>query len=342
MNYLLTGKESFNLKQRKNQLLENLVGKENLLSVSVFRGYEDVNIDDVIDDCNMIPFLSDNKVVVLENPKFLAVKSKEDNIEDEVIDQEKEDKDFARQKIDVDKLIEYLKHPNETTTLIIVYDDLELPNKKFITMLNPYLKHEKFDLLYEDQFKNLIINDLKDRNINIDNKALNELIERLPNSIENWQRELEKLALYPNTITEDVVKSLITRPLEDDAFELTNALFSSDLSKALSVFKDLTVNRIEVFSLIGLISSSLRMMSQVLMLSEMGKRDNEISSILNISSGRLYYIKKDIKNRSCKDILKVLNDLSELDQNIKSGIIDGKTGLELFIIKTIRGQVWNR
>jgi DNA polymerase III delta subunit len=51
----------------------------------------------------------------------------------------------------------------------------------------------------------------------------------------------------------------------------------------------------------------------------------------------LYYIKKDIKNRSCQDILKVLNDLSELDQNIKSGIIDGQTGLELFIIKTIRG-----
>ena len=337
MNYLLTGKESFNLKKRKNQLLEKLVGKENLLSVSVFRGYEDVDIDEVIDDCNMIPFLSDNKVVVLENPKFLAVKSKEEAKEDEIVDLEKEDRDFVRQKVDVDKLIEYLKKPNETTTLIIIYDALETPNKKFITMLTPYLKHEKFDLLSEEQFKQLIIKDLKDRNISIEKKALNELIERLPNSIENWQRELEKLTLYPKTITEDVVKSLVSRPLEDDAFELTNALFSGDLSKALIVFKDLTVNRIEVFSLIGLISASLRMMSQVLMLSEMGKRDDEIASILDISSGRLYYIKKDIKNRSCQDILKVLNDLSELDQNIKSGIIDGQTGLELFIIKTIRG-----
>ena len=166
---------------------------------------------------------------------------------------------------------------------------------------------------------------------------MKELLNRLPNSLENWQRELDKLTLYPGTITIEVIENLISQPLEDNALELTNALFSNDLSKALSVLNDLTVNRIEVFSLIGLISASLRMMTQVLMLIELGKSDTEIASMLNISSGRLYYLKRDIQNRSCKEILKVLNDLSQLDQDIKSGRIDGQTGLELFIIKTIRG-----
>ncbi|HQB33074.1 MAG TPA: DNA polymerase III subunit delta, partial [Erysipelotrichaceae bacterium] len=98
-----------------------------------------------------------------------------------------------------------------------------------------------------------------------------------------------------------------------------------------------STNKIEVFSLIGLISSSLRMMSQVLMLKEMGKSDREIADELDITSGRLYYIRRDIKNRNSREVLKVLNELSQLDQDVKSGFIDGQTGLELFIIKTIRG-----
>ncbi|MDI9541206.1 MAG: DNA polymerase III subunit delta [Bacillota bacterium] len=336
MNYLLTGRESFNLKQRKNQLIEKLVGKDNQLSVSVYSGFEDVDIDEVIDDCNMIPFLSDNKVVVLENPKFLTVRSKEDE-KNKIRDQEREDRDFQRQKVSFDKLIDYLKNPHDTTTLIIVFDSLDTLNRKFTSMLTPYLIHEKFDLLSEEQFKKEVIDNLKDNNVRIDKEALKELLNRLPNSLENWQRELDKLTLYPGTITIEVIENLISQPLEDNAFELTNALFSNDLSKALSVLNDLTVNRIEVFSLIGLISASLRMMTQVLMLIELGKSDTEIASMLNISSGRLYYLKRDIQNRSCKEILKVLNDLSQLDQDIKSGRIDGQTGLELFIIKTIRG-----
>ncbi|MGI6509470.1 MAG: DNA polymerase III subunit delta [Erysipelotrichaceae bacterium] len=340
MNYLLTGKESFDLKQRKNELIEKLVGKDNQLAVSIFRGHDEVNIDDVIDDCNMIPFLSSHKVVVLENPKFLTVKSKDDAKEDEkadVKDQEKEDRDFQRYKVDADKLLEYLKQPHETTTLIIVFDSLDNPNRKFISMLAPYIKHEKFDLLSDEEFKKFVSDDLVKNKVQIDSEALNELLDRLPNSKENWQREIEKLILYPQKVTVEVVESLVSRPLEDNAFELTNALFSNNLSKALSVFNDLTVNRIEVYGLIGLISTSLRMMSQVLMLTEMGKKDNEIASMLNISRGRLYYIKRDIKNKSCKEILEVLNNLSQLDQDIKSGKIDGQTGLELFIIKTIRG-----
>ena len=234
-------------------------------------------------------------------------------------------------------MIDYLKNPHDTTTLIIVFDSLDTLNRKFTSMLTPYLIHEKFDLLSEEQFKKEVIDNLKDNNVRIDKEALKELLNRLPNSLENWQRELDKLTLYPGTITIEVIENLISQPLEDNAFELTNALFSNDLSKALSVLNDLTVNRIEVFSLIGLISASLRMMTQVLMLIELGKSDTEIASMLNISSGRLYYLKRDIQNRSCKEILKVLNDLSQLDQDIKSGRIDGQTGLELFIIKTIRG-----
>ena len=167
-------------------------------------------------------------------------------------------------------------------------------------MLTPYLIHEKFDLLSEEQFKKEVIDNLKDNNVRIDKEALKELLNRLPNSLENWQRELDKLTLYPGTITIEVIENLISQPLEDNAFELTNALFSNDLSKALSVLNDLTVNRIEVFSLIGLISASLRMMTQVLMLIELGKSDTEIASMLNISSGRLYYLKEIFKIEAVK------------------------------------------
>ncbi len=337
MNYLLAGEESFTIKTRKNQLIEQLVGEDSQFAVSVFGSYEDVDIEEVLSDCYMIPFLSDHKVVVYENPKFLITKTKGDGKQISTSQSEKEEKETLKYSSDIEKLIDYLKQPNDTTTLIIVFDALENINKKFVNMLKPYLKYEQFDLLSPQEFRKKVEDDLKNNNIEIDRSALNSLFERLPNSLENWQRELEKLILYPNKVTQEVVLDLVSRPLENDVYEFSNALFANDLTKALRVFDDLRMNKVEVFSLIGLIAANLRAISQVEMLLKMGKKEYEIEKILKVSSQRLYHLRKNANNRNGKEILKILNDLAQLDQDIKGGVIEGKTGLELFVIKTIRG-----
>ena len=50
----------------------------------------------------------------------------------------------------------------------------------------------------------------------------------MPFDILMIQNELSKLELYGDTITTEVVSSIVTRPLEDDVFQLVNAVVESE------------------------------------------------------------------------------------------------------------------
>ena len=53
--------------------------------------------------------------------------------------------------------------------------------------------------------------------------------------------EMEKLELYGGVISSDVVERLVTRPLEEDVFQLVNAVVDRDLRKSFHMWQDLCV-----------------------------------------------------------------------------------------------------
>ena len=74
-------------------------------------------------------------------------------------------------------------------------------------------------------------------------------------------------------------------------------------------------------------------MYQVKLLDRKGYNDKEIGKILAINPYRLKYIRQEGKDFDLDELLKRLNDLAKLDEAIKTGKIDKKIGLELFLIK---------
>ncbi len=316
MNYLLMGLEKYNLEHRREQLVRDLVGDDEI-NISIYRG-NDWEISELVADLQTVPFFNDNKVVIVENPGFI--------IPPKVNDQAY-----------VEGLIRYFKSPNESSTLIIYLDQPFDRRRKGFTALSKYLKREVYDTLSEDDFRRAVVNDLKNSGLNLDYESQNELLSRLPLDLVNWKNELAKLQLYPERIDREVIRKLVSKPLEDNVFELTNAVNTKNTGKAIEVYHDLLVNsKNDISSLIGLLGSQFRFMYQAIALSEQGNNQRDIAERLDCKEGRVYMAFKNSAGRSSQQILRVLDSLAELDQNIKSGKVNAQLGLELFLIETTR------
>ena len=62
------------------------------------------------------------------------------------------------------------------------------------------------------------------------------------------------------------------------------------------------------------------------------KSKDEIAEYFKVKPGRAYYMIQAAKKISDNSLTNILERISELDFNIKSGKIDKKLGLQLFIL----------
>ena len=316
MNYLLMGTEKYNLRRRRNEIVNKLIGDDEI-NISVYRGSE-WEISELIADLQTVPFFSDNRVVIVENPGF-------------IVSPKVNDEPF------INALVSYFKKPNESTTFIIYIDQNIDRRRKALNTLVKYMKREVYDTLSEEDFQQAVNEDLRNSGLKLDFDSRNELMQRLPLDLDNWKNELEKLKLYPEKIDREVIRQLVAKPLESNVFELTNAVNTRNTARAIEVYHDLLVNnKNDIQGLIGLLAGQFRFMLQAVTLMEQGYNQKEIAEQLNCREGRVYMAFKNSGSRNSRQLLKVLDSLAQLDQNIKSGKVNPQLGLELFLVETTR------
>ena len=318
MNYLLIGNEIYGQNQRKKQLIEQYVSIDDQMNLTYYNEDANNDIRQLIIQCQTYPFLSDYRVIVYENPSFI--------FDSKLLD--------AKQQ---QVLVDYLSNPVETTVLIIVINKTVNSNSLIYKKISKYFKIEKFDKLSQNDFEKLVRDDLKTNSVNISKDALDLLLSRLDNDVEKYKNELNKLLTYGTELDYQDIDYLINQPIENDIFKLTNAINQNDLAASLKVYRDLlTNNKNDVLSIIGLLASQYRSMSQVKLLSQLGYNNAQIASKLNVSAGSVYYKLRDSLNLSAKELMNKLNQLAILDESIKSGLTEPVSGLELFIIRNTR------
>ena len=318
MNYLLIGNEIYGQNQRKKQLIEQFVSIDDQMNLTYYNEDANNDIRQLIIQCQTYPFLSDYRVIVYENPSFI--------FDSKLLD--------AKQQ---QALVDYLSNPVETTVLIIVINKTVNSNSLIYKKISKYFKIEKFDKLSQNDFEKLVRDDLKTNSVNISKDALDLLLSRLDNDVEKYKNELNKLLTYGTKLDYQDIDYLINQPIENDIFKLTNAINQNDLAASLKVYRDLlTNNKNDVLSIIGLLASQYRSMSQVKLLSQLGYNNAQIASKLNVSAGSVYYKLRDSLNLSAKELMNKLNQLAILDESIKSGLTEPVSGLELFIIRNTR------
>ena len=172
---------------------------------------------------------------------------------------------------------------------------------------------------------------ISDRKLGISSEAKRLLISNLGDDYMRLETEVDKLSLLGKRIEVPDVDALISLDITKDVFALGNALIARDAQLAFKIYHDLLMQKQEPLSLLPLIASSLRSIYQVETLKGLGFSDEAVCSQLRMSSGQLWYIKKNQVGR-VSNVIELLNTLASIDQGVKLGEMDAYIAFEVFMI----------
>lgn len=319
MNYCIYGTEGLLIKKKLDEIKKEWL-KDDCFNLNFYDySKNDFNLSKIIEDCWTIPFLSEYKMIVIRNASFLSNASSLNEAEQNM-------------------LMDYLKKSCPSTILVLVGEFEKMDSRKKLTKeLNKSAKVYLCNPLDEAQFKAYVKDCLKKHSLKLSQEALDELLSRLKPNMLAFENILEQLCLYPDEIDSEVIKALVHRPLEDNVFDLTDALVKQNLKRCLHIWRDLQVVNTDPIGLVGLISAQFRLLYQVKVLAYQGNSEAAIASSLKVHPYRVKLAKEASSRISSKRLDELVKACAELDQQLKSGTLDRNIGFENFLIFLCKG-----
>ncbi len=318
--YLFTGEEQY--------IADMMV--QNLIRAAIPEGMEQLNVmtfseketevSEIVGICRQLPMMSPYRVVVVrESAGLLRGLSKES----------------------MALFSNYIKKPENQTILIIQERKLD-KRKKICKQLMQNSSVVDFEKLTFVEIENWIAMRLKRAGKTIGTQALRQAIERSRyiqsdhvnvEMMDHWTAQLIDYAKEKKSISIRDVETVIPKAIDDNIFEMINAAIAGDTGQALTML-DLFYHQGESpFGVFGLLSSQIRTMTEVAMLSERRISPSQIASQIK----RPMFIVKKMSMRSRQIGLPRLKHLmmalADLDLSMKTGKIDPELATSLLIIK---------
>ncbi|MBR2834002.1 MAG: DNA polymerase III subunit delta [Bacilli bacterium] len=307
MLYLLYGTKIFNIKKEIEKISKNY----DVLNTNTY-DLTTVSLKDIIEDANTISLFSEKKLIICENATI-----------------------FTRgNNKDTDILEKYLKNPNIDTTIIFITYNETIDNVKKITKLikktGNVLEFNNDINLFEFVKENL-------KNYKISTNNINLLIDRIGHNPLTLKNEIEKIKIYKNedlNITEEDIINITIKNVEINIFKLIDYIVTKNKDKALELYNEMIKIGEEPIMINILLAAQFRIMYQTKELLKKGLTKKDIVSILKIHPYRVDIAIKNGRNYESKTLLKHLEQLADIDINVKTGKINKNVALEMFILKS--------
>ena len=321
MIYLISGKQNIRLKSQMKNIIKKSLGEIDAMNFVKFDASLTL-IQEIVDEANYVPLGYDSKAVVVDSPYFLLKEKGRNKIEG--------DQDY-------ESLKNYLSNPNPDCDLIFLVNTSEHEIDKKNELYQLIEKNGQVIALSEpkqEQWNEVVKHYFQEKwpNVKIDSDAVNELARRTEGDYASLFNNGSKLALYTDHITFADVTLMVTRPLEENSFLLFNYLLDERNMDAVSLFRDLKSSNVEPVTLISMTANQFRLLNRVSYLARHGYDPDGIAKELNINPIRAKILRKNSFVISRKRINQTLEDLYQLDLQIKSGLVDRYYSFELFLI----------
>ena len=312
---LFYGEDSYLIKKNLDNIFKT--NEINEQDVEVY-DYEDEGMEVALISAMTLPFLADKKGVVVRSCSFLSDK-----------------KNAAKEEIEA--LKRYLGFHNPTTLLILIAPYAKLDTRKnIVKYLNKNIEVKSFHIaLKSNAIYDYIKEEVAKNNLTIDPLALTQFVNRIGDNTTMLETELIKLITYSlnkKTITSDMVYDIVTKDIDNNIFELVNAVVEKDINKCIEIYNDLKSVKIDPIWMLGTIGNKFQEILYTKELIKQKFKKEDIMKYFRASSGRVYYMMLNAKNVNDERLMKILTDLEKLDYKIKSGQIDKFLGIELFLL----------
>ena len=322
MIYFIYGNQSPTIKSQIRKISESFLGEEKPDELNFIKldGHNAL-VQDAVDECKYVALGYEKKVVSLENCYFLLKPKPKNKIESEQ---------------NYEELLSYInKNGGDLESCLILSVTSSSVDEKSELFKSLKEKAKVVQIVDPDErgWNDYVKAYLAKHNIVIDRDAVMELSERTSGDVALFQNSVQVLSLYTGHIRYKDVILMVNKPLEDNAFLIFNLLLDNKNAEAVNLFRDLKIQNIQSATLISQLGNQFRLLSQVAYLSKKRMSKEDIATELKIKPGRVYILSKLLPLISTKTIYQTLDDLYQLDLDIKSGLVDRYYGFELFLLK---------
>ncbi|MBP3901466.1 MAG: DNA polymerase III subunit delta [Blautia sp.] len=306
--YLLYGEEDYLIVQYRDKLLKALVPEDDTLNFSRYEG-KDINVREVIDLCETIPFLSERRVILFENSGFFKNKC--------------------------DELADYLPQIPDYLYLIFVEKQVDKRSRMY-KALKDRGRAAEFTLPDENTLLKWMASILGKSGKKIRTNDIMTLLQRTGSDMANIRNELDKLIGYTgdrDTVTLADIDAVCTNRLENQVFKMVRAVADKDQKKALSFYEDLLALKEPPLKILFNMAREFRLMLLTKQMEREGTTRNEIASVLSLKPFAVQNLSRCGQRYTISTLEKITEDFAATDEDVKTGRLDDRLAVELMIVK---------
>ncbi len=306
--YLLYGEEAYLKKQYRDKLRNAMISPDDNMNYAYYEG-KGINVKEVIDLAETLPFFADRRVIIMENTGFFKTSSEE--------------------------LAEYIKEIPDTTAIIFVETEIDKRGKLYKAVQK---KGRAVELGRQDEGTLLrwIAGSVKRENKQIAENTIRYFLGKIGTDMENIQKELEKLFCYTldkESITVEDVEAICTTQITNQIFDMVNAVADKKQRQALDYYYDLITLKEPPMRILFLLARQFKLLLEVKELDKQGMARKEIAEKTGLSPFVVGKYQTQAKSFSTKELRTIIEDSVDTEEAVKTGKLTDSLGVELFIMK---------
>ena len=273
--------------------------------------YEGKNVDvrEVIDLAETLPFFSECRLIVFENTGFFKSAGAE--------------------------LADYVKEMPPTTYFLFIENEVDKRSKLYKAVK---AKGHIVELGAQDEatLKRWVAGLVKKEGKQISESCIVYLLGKIGTDMENIQRELEKLFCYTlerDSIEKEDIDAVCVTQITNHIFDMVNAVAEKKQKKALDLYYELLALKEPPMRILFLLTRQYRILFHVKDLLQKGYGRKEIASKAGLhpfAAGKYMDQAKYFKTR---ELRKIMEDSADIEQRVKTGLLTDNLAVELFLVK---------
>lgn len=319
---LMYGVEQYLVKWAVETLVRKYVNPATLSMDYVLLEGEETSCSKIIEAAETFSMFSARRIVWVRNFKPLASDSA---------------KGFPKEEIK--ELADYIKESNDQTILIFSAEEV-----KMTAVLSAALKKSAqcydFDKIDKAELSSFAKKRFKQAGVEIGPGALSALIEATgyfnkesDYRLFHFANDIQKVIAHSDgmKVTEEDIMRTVSGDLDTFVFDMLDAITANQKDRAFQILYNILYSGKDAFSIIGVIVSQFELLLSVKELRDDGLDLSAMHKKLGGSEFRIKKLMPYAAKYTQKKLKETLSAIYEVDRQIKTGLLDSRMALELFI-----------
>ena len=306
--YLLYGDEAYLKQQYKHNLVKALNPDGDTMNFNHYEG-KGVDVKQLIDLCETMPFFADRRVILLEDTGFFKNKSEE--------------------------LADYMKELPDYLCMVFVESEVDKRNRmyKAVKACGTIAEFARQD---EKTLMRWAAGILGKAGKKITQRDMELLLTKTGTDMGNLRMELEKLICYTegrDVVTAEDIEEICTTQTTNRIFDMVRAATEKNQKRALDLYYDLLTLKEPPMRILFLLAKQYRQLLQVKQFAEAGLAQQEMASKLGVPSFAVRNIASCARAYTISELEQAIKDFVDAEESVKTGRLEDKLSVELLIIK---------